>query len=227
MSFTGFPAETQQFFAELNANNNREWFKAHRLDYDEFVVAPALSFVEAMIAPLGLIEPEIVVAPRINGSLRRIYRDTRFSGGKTPFHTHLHLIFWLGAHPLHSPGFHVVLGADHARFVAGHWSFSPRELDRYRTAVADEHNARVLLDIIGAAEQVGIGASDPPALKEVPAGYDPDCTGATLLRHKGILIKSAENNSAPICGPSAVSHCEGLVRAALPLVRWLSDTVYR
>jgi uncharacterized protein (DUF2461 family) len=45
MSFEGFPRELIVFLIELGKNNNREWFQAHRDDYENFLVEPAREFV--------------------------------------------------------------------------------------------------------------------------------------------------------------------------------------
>jgi len=38
-TFAGMPAEALTFLADLEKNNNREWFNAHRRDYDENVLS--------------------------------------------------------------------------------------------------------------------------------------------------------------------------------------------
>jgi hypothetical protein len=44
-AFGGFPPETIRFLRELRANNRKEWFDAHRADYEAHWVAPAKAFV--------------------------------------------------------------------------------------------------------------------------------------------------------------------------------------
>src|SRR5207248_2596258 len=59
-AFSGFPPEAVEFLRELEANNDRGWFKANRSRYDEHLVAPAA----ALGAGLELNEPDLVRAPR-------------------------------------------------------------------------------------------------------------------------------------------------------------------
>jgi uncharacterized protein (DUF2461 family) len=40
-AFRGFPPEAIEFLRELEANNDRDWFKANRARYDEHLIAPA------------------------------------------------------------------------------------------------------------------------------------------------------------------------------------------
>ena len=96
-AFSGFPRETARFLADLAKNNEKAWFDAHRGDYDQFYVAPALAFVAAIGPRLQKISPTVAFEPRINGSLFRINRDVRFSKDKRPYKDHIDLWFWHGA----------------------------------------------------------------------------------------------------------------------------------
>ena len=40
MSFTGFYPETIDFLWGIRLNNNREWFEAHKADYQRFLWEP-------------------------------------------------------------------------------------------------------------------------------------------------------------------------------------------
>lgn len=44
----GFPKETFSFLRGLSKNDKKPWFEAHKDDYENFWVAPALAFVEAL-----------------------------------------------------------------------------------------------------------------------------------------------------------------------------------
>jgi uncharacterized protein (DUF2461 family) len=46
-AFDGFPPETIRFLRELRVNNRKDWFDAHRADYQALWVAPAKVFVPA------------------------------------------------------------------------------------------------------------------------------------------------------------------------------------
>ncbi len=83
--FDGFPLEAMQFFADLEHNNNRDWFQAHKPDYQNHIIAPGKAFVLALGQRLAAISPHIQFDTRTNGagSMLRIYRDIRFSKDKT------------------------------------------------------------------------------------------------------------------------------------------------
>src|SRR5919202_3537 len=52
-----FGEELFEFLADLQANNNREWFAANRRRYEEHLLEPALDFIEAFAPRLEEISP--------------------------------------------------------------------------------------------------------------------------------------------------------------------------
>jgi uncharacterized protein (DUF2461 family) len=81
-----FSTATFRFLRALDRNNNREWFLAHKADYERDVRDPFLELIADLQAPLAKISAHYRADTRKNGgSLFRIYRDTRFSGDKDPY----------------------------------------------------------------------------------------------------------------------------------------------
>lgn len=73
------------FFEQLAANNNREWFHANKAEYDELREL-WLADLDRMIAAMQQWQPELA-GITARQSAYRIYRDTRFSTDKTPYKT--------------------------------------------------------------------------------------------------------------------------------------------
>ena len=92
--FAGVPEGTTTFLSGLAAHNKKEWFEDNRDDYEAYWVDVGLQLVVALGDGLRTLEPKIAAEPKINGSLFRIHRDTRFSKDKTPYKDHLDLWFW-------------------------------------------------------------------------------------------------------------------------------------
>jgi uncharacterized protein (TIGR02453 family) len=117
-AFTGFPQKGLVFFKELAENNDKLWFDAHRGDYEHHVLGPARYFIVALGDRLKSIAPKIQADPRVNKTLFRINRDTRFRHDKTPYKTHLALWFWEGTRPrMECSGFYFHL----VDFCFGHY----------------------------------------------------------------------------------------------------------
>ena len=154
-AFDGFPRETIAFLTDLGANNEKAWFEAHRAGYERCFVDPALALVEALAPVAATLTPPHKAEARLNGSLRRIHRDVRFSKDKTPYNPQIHLIFWTGSHPNRSAGIHLVLGPQGLGYGAGHWAFEPDALARYRAALGDPEKRHALEDALRKAAAVG------------------------------------------------------------------------
>ena len=74
------------YFRRLQANNNREWFNAHK---DEFLKHQARfhELVEEVIKEVSVYDPSIAtLTPK--DCTYRIYRDVRFSSDKSPYKCH-------------------------------------------------------------------------------------------------------------------------------------------
>ena len=109
------------FMAELAENNDREWFAAHKSEYEDLVREPLRAFIRDVDGPLEAISPHIVVDDRKSGgSLFRIHRDIRFSKDKTPYKTHTGVQFRHQAgKDAHAPGFYVHLDSEGLFFGGG------------------------------------------------------------------------------------------------------------
>ena len=224
--FNGIPKQTVAFLKELKANNNREWFEAHREDYDTYFVEPALGLIEALSPVAAALDPPHEAVPKLNKSLRRIHRDTRFSKDKTPYHTHMHIVLWTGDHPNRSAGTHLVFSDDHFGFGSGHWAFSGDGLERYRAAV-QEDGARSELDAaLASAGKVGCTPGEPE-LQRVPRGFDADGPAAEYLRRKGIVARTHDKPAYDerLFGPDAIAYLTGILEALSPLNRWVNRRV--
>src|SRR5439155_1012176 len=82
--------------------------------------------------------PGLRADPRVNGSILRINRDTRFSNDKRPYKTHLDLWLWEGDGPSRGcSGFFLRLEADRVGYGAGMHHFEKGMLAGYRAAVDD------------------------------------------------------------------------------------------
>jgi uncharacterized protein (TIGR02453 family) len=219
--FTGFSRKTVSFFKELKANNDKAWFDEHRQTYDEHVLAPSRLFVEAMGRALKSIAKGINADPRVNQSLFRINRDTRFSKDKTPYKTHMGIWFWEGpGKRMDCSGFYFHLEPPQIMFAAGLYCFPDHLKPLYREAAADPKTGASLRRAVNQVSQAGyeIGV---PQYKRVPRGYDPEHKNADLLKFGG-LIAMQENKTPPeFFKPELVDLCLEHYKAMKPIHSWL------
>jgi uncharacterized protein (TIGR02453 family) len=218
-----FSKETVRFLAGLQAHNKKEWFEAHRADYEEHLVAPAKSFVEAMAPKLAKIDPGIHAEPRVNGSIMRINRDIRFSKDKSPYKDHLDLWFWSGEDKgWECSGFFFRLTPKELMLGAGMHGFMPPALERYRQAVLDEKKGPALAKAVAKVRKAGYEVGGQ-TYKKTPRGISEDHPRADLLKHGGLYASWSGKHPRELAGSGLLSLAAKHYAAMAPIHRWLRD----
>lgn len=219
----GFSDETFAFLAGLEANNSRDWLEANRASYEAHWKDAALSFIADVSERMAALKPPLAAEPRLNGSLRRINRDVRFSSDKSPYNPRLHMIFWHGAHPNRSPAVHFVLDSSGIGYGAGQFGLEPAKLAAFRQRIVDRRDGDALIAALDEAEKIGCRMGEPE-LARLPQGFEAKGRRAELLRHKAIVARTFEQRADPsrIIGPAAADWVMGTSGAMMPLVRWLA-----
>jgi uncharacterized protein (TIGR02453 family) len=200
--------EARAFFDALAANNNRDWFGAHKGEYEAVVKRPAKLFLDEVGAWLNA-ETGTPQVPK----LYRVHRDLRFSKDKTPYSTHLHLQ-WSD----NTSGICHMFGVsrDYVTAGVGAMAFSKPALGRWRAHVggaAGEDVAAILAALTGAGHRLSA-----PELRRVPAPYEQDHPRGDLLRRKGIVLwhdLGADEQADPMAGVQAAFARLGGFRTAL------------
>lgn len=221
--FTGFPTETTAFLAALAANNDKAWFDAHRDDYEAYWVAPARRFVTAAGEALVDLAPGIEAQPRINGSIFRINRDTRFSADKTPYKDHLDFWFWEGERSRAVSGFYMRITPTELGIGAGAHGFDAPRLAAFRSAVVGDDSGERLRRAVAAVE----GAGWPVAgekYKRLPRGMEAVTpTQERFLRFGALWCGEDRPIPASLHNRRLVSYAMNRWRKLAPLHRWLVD----
>jgi uncharacterized protein (TIGR02453 family) len=220
--FSGFTKETVRFFTALRKNNNKEWFDRNRETYDRHVMAPAQLFVTAMGKMLKKIAPHIVAVPKVNKSIFRIYRDTRFSLDASPYKTNLGIYFWDGNRPrLETSGFYFHLEPPDLWLGVGMYMIPDPLLGRYRKAlIAPKSGAEIRKIAAGISKMDGVSIGGQH-YKRVPAGFDPAHSNAALLKHKGLYASFESKIPAEFFSARLVDYCFERYEPLAPLHRWL------
>jgi uncharacterized protein (TIGR02453 family) len=224
MTFNGFSPQTIKFFADLAVNNNKPWFEAHRADYDNFVLGPARAFVLTIGERLKDIAPQVMVDPRVNKSIFRIYRDIRFSKDKTPYKTNLALWFPVkqtGAKFDH-PGYYFHLEPGNLMLGAGIHDFSKPMLKAYRDAVVDLKLGTKLSGAIKSVAEKGYNIGEK-TYKRTPRGYDTDYKLAELLLYSGLTTGKDLGLPDELFSDDFVEYSFQHFRDMAPIVDWLEE----
>ncbi len=166
-----FISSCEAFFSDLKIHNSRQWFEEHKHQYETMVLEPARDLVIEIGSMLQTVNPEINADPRVNKSIFRIYRDTRFSKDKTPYKTHLGIFLWEGDRKkMENSGFYFHIEPGNVFFAAGLYKFPPHLLKQYRTVVSNPKKNNELHTIIQQMDIMDV-QHGRRHYKRFPAGY--------------------------------------------------------
>jgi len=216
-----FPEEALQFLAELRMHNDREWFAQNKARFEADVQAPAVAFIAQAGAKLRKLSPHVVAdAKPFGGSLSRIYRDTRFSKDKSPYHTHLGIHFShdaMGSNDAHLPGFFLHLEPGESAAYSGVWRPEPAALKAIRDAIVAKP---------AEWKKVTKKPVEPygEALKRPPPGYDPSHPLIEDLKRKD-FVGMISLTSKQLEGPNFTDAFVGACRAMDPLNSFLAKAM--
>jgi uncharacterized protein (TIGR02453 family) len=221
-AFKGFRDAEGKFFKALAKKNERQWFQAHKAEFEEgwnapmkLLLAEVREAIDGAYAHSDLDEPKVF----------RIYRDVRFSKDKSPYKTHIG-----GFIPLKRGGkkvtdlpmalyFHV--GATETFGAAGHYMMEPESLERFRSAVADAKRGKELEKILAGLAKKGFAADSHESLKRVPKGYAPDHPRAEMLKRKGLTVGFPSVPKGMLATLKLKKWLADGCKTAAPLVEWL------
>jgi len=232
-----FTPASFRFLRSLKRNNRREWFHAHKQEYEEHVKAPALRLITEIGAPLRAISPELIASPRaVGGSLFRIHRDTRFSSDKSPYKTHVGISFFHAATKAVARGslgtaalgrldapvlyLHVEPGACFTG--GGIWHPQPETLKRLRDFLID--NPRSWKKATRGSAFSRVFELSGETLSRPPRGYDPAHELIGDLKRKDFVASSALAD-ADLLRADLVPLLLHRYRLMRPMLDWLCASI--
>lgn len=123
-----------KFFNQLEKNNNKEWFDAHRPIYEKEVRQPLKELVSRLIDLLQKDFPEINSNP--SKCIYRINRDIRFSKDKTPYKKYVAAVFSrTGTRDWIYPGYYFQLSLKDAHVGGGLYWLEKENIEKVRQEI--------------------------------------------------------------------------------------------
>ena len=213
-----FTEQTVAFLEALKQNNDREWFKAHKADYDTHVRGPMLAIIERLGQDFPRIAPDLVALPR---SMYRIHRDTRFSPDKTPYKTHVAAAFTHKTLPKSESAalyFHFAPGQ--LWIGAGLYAPATPQLHRIRQHIAaDPDRFRRLVESPAFRRRGGVHGE---RLQCMPRGFPADHEAAEYLKLKQYLAGGEEPDPALGLSSRFYATLQRRFRTLAPFVQFLN-----
>jgi uncharacterized protein (TIGR02453 family) len=164
--FTGFTREAFTFWKGLERHNNRQWFQAHKEQYEQGVRRPLQLLIDELAPLYGA------------GRLSRINKDMRFQKEK-PYKSYL---------ATHLGGSYVSLSKDGLWVGTGIYKPEPAVLRQLREAMAGDTSGRELTTIIASLQRKGLEVDTHARLEKPPRGYEVTHPRADFLRMKDIYV---------------------------------------
>ena len=227
-AFTGgdpaIPEALFGFLRDLDRNNDRGWFAAHKTRYEAEVKGPLMSFIGGFADRLASIAPHFVADPRpVGGSMFRIYRDVRFSKDKRPYKRNVGLQFrHERARDVHAPGYYLHLEPGKSFCGCGIWRPDATALAAIRSAIASHGDGwDDVVESRGFTERFRRGGD---MLKRPPRGYKADHPMIDELRRKD-HVASFELTDAEVTVPDFAARLESWYGAAGAYIRFLTEAV--
>jgi uncharacterized protein (TIGR02453 family) len=207
VSFTGFPVAALDFYDDLEMDNTRSFWEAHKSVWAEAVREPMVALVKELEAEFG------------TAKVFRPYRDVRFAKDKTPYKTHQGAFVAAAPHT----GWYVQVSAAGVRTGAGFYSAEADRLAAFRTAVAEARRGTELEAILAGIAAEGHEISGEQ-LKTAPRGYDREHPRIGLLRHKQLFAGRELGFEPFVHTPELLEVVRDDWRTTRPLVEWLCRT---
>jgi uncharacterized protein (TIGR02453 family) len=218
---TYFSEASFKFLRGLARHNEREWFQAHKADYEEHVRGPFLRLLTDLQPALARVSEHYRAEPKGNGgSLFRIHRDTRFASDESPYKN------WQGARLFHArsrqveaPAFYLHLQPGHCFVAAGVWHPQPDTLRRIRHFIVDNPGSwRAAAHAPAFRRRFDL--DDDEMLTRMPRGFPDDFEFALDLRRKNFAAFRGLGDTT-MTGPRLLKTLETDLAALAPFVDYL------
>jgi len=230
MEFKGFDKKALSFLDAIRKNNNKEWFEAHRTEYENLILNPSRLFVEEMGEHLQALEPTINFSPKINKSLYRIYRDTRRMGAdKVPLKHRIGFIFWQGSGKrMQSSSFYLHFSPDELVVATGVRWFEKPMLDAYREYIKSDTKRSELQKILTDIKAKGKGYTHlEKGYKRYPRDFNAEMSNADLSLYKGMATFKVLDPMLICDGEKLINSLYKIYEDMLPLHQFMYEVSLR
>jgi uncharacterized protein (TIGR02453 family) len=172
------------FLKKLQKNNDKEWFDAHKKEYDG-LRKEWLAYVSQLIKSTASFDPDIAPLEAKN-CIFRINRDVRFSLDKSPYKNNFGMSLSKGGKKTEFCGYYLHIQPGECFVAGGAYSPMPDKLAAIRQEV--DYNLDEFQKIVSAKDfkaQFGVLSGDK--LSRPPKGYDAENPAVEFLKHKSFL----------------------------------------
>ena len=211
------------YLTQLSANNNREWYHAHKAEY-QAANAQFEELIQALMLRIGEFDGSILGhAPK--ELTFRLVRDTRFSHDKSPYNpTFRAHISSMGKLPI-PVGYYLMIKPGGQSFLGGGlFADMFKDATRMVRDYISEHGGEweEIITAPSFQERFTVGGS---ALKNVPAGYEKEHPQAEYLKYKSWYLEYSVQDKDLTDGDLFLAKAADIFRLMKPFNDYLNNAL--
>ncbi|MFZ2512366.1 MAG: DUF2461 domain-containing protein [Gordonia sp. (in: high G+C Gram-positive bacteria)] len=206
MSFTGFPEAAFDFYDDLEVDNSKVFWEAHKEQYRVAVAEPMAALTHALASEFGA------------AKIFRPYRDVRFAKDKTPYKTHQGAFVATGP----ATGYYAEIAAPGFRVGGGFYEANGEHLAAIRQAIDHRHRGAALEKILRGLTTSG-WTIDGDRLKTAPRGWPKDHPRIALLRYRSLTAMRSYGFDDVVHTPALLDRVRADWRQVTPLIDWVGE----
>jgi uncharacterized protein (TIGR02453 family) len=180
-------ASTLKFLKDLQKNNNKTWFEAHRKQFGD-AKNDFASFIQSVIDKYGK-KDESIAHLKAKDCMFRINRDVRFSKDKSPYKNNMGAYINGGGKKAITGGYYFHCQPGRSFVGGGLWMPMPPDLSKVRQEI--DYNFDEFKKIIGSKKFKSLygdlSRDAEYVLTRVPKGYEADNPAAVYLKMKSFV----------------------------------------
>ena len=211
------------YLTQLSTNNNREWYHAHKAEY-QAANAQFEELIQALMLRIGEFDSSILGhAPK--ELTFKLVRDTRFSHDKSPYNpTFRAHISSMGKLPI-PVGYYLMIKPGGQSFLGGGlFADMFKDATRMVRDYISEHGGEweEIITAPSFQERFTVGGS---ALKNVPAGYEKEHPQAEYLKYKSWYLEYSVQDKNLTDGDLFLAKAADIFRLMKPFNDYLNNAL--
>jgi uncharacterized protein (TIGR02453 family) len=219
MSGTVIQKSTFDFLRKLSNNNNRDWFAAHKTEYER-AKENTEHFVDALINKMNIHDRLENTTGR--KTLYRIYNDVRFSKDKTPYNPRF-AGYFKRSKPLLRGGYYFWIRPGGSRVGCGFTYPNADDLKRVREDISSNYKDwKKLLKSKSIVSTFGEMMGEQ--VKTAPRGFNTENPAIDLLRFKQYWFEHSFTDKE-VLAPDFLNNINKTFKNIRPFFDYMSDVL--
>jgi len=175
------------WFKEIEANNNRDWYLANKKRFDTQIEAPFVALLDAVTLRLQDADLPLIGSKK---TMFRMNRDVRFSNDKSPYKTSVSALLTPSGTKSEADGLmYLQIGREGAFLAAGIHNATPAQLAPVRDAIIADADG--FSEMLAQLKSSGLSLWAKNSLTSMPRGYaeHSDHPHAPVIRLKTVVVQ--------------------------------------